>query len=155
MVKGLLFLAVGNVVLATGTAAAASLGGLLRGLPASGLLLLVGLFAVTGSPPFGPFVSEFTILRAAMGGGHLWIAAVMVTLLAVSFIGLAAMILDIVYRPPPANRDLHSPRRAESGWLVAGPVALGLGVLALGLVIPRPLQALLSLAASALGGAAP
>ena len=100
-------------------------------------------------------MSEFTILRAAMGGGHLWIAAVMVTLLAVSFIGLAAMILDIVYRPPPANRDLHSPRRAESGWLVAGPVALGLGVLALGLVIPRPLQALLSLAASALGGAAP
>src|SRR6266702_4568415 len=154
LVKGLLFLAVGNVVLATGTATAASVRGLVRGLPASGLLLLVGLFAVTGSPPFGPFVSEFTILRAAMSGGHLWVAAVMLMLLVMIFIGLAAMILEIVYRPPPANRDLHSPPRAESGWLVAGPVALGLGVLALGLVIPRPLQALLSLAASALGGAA-
>src|SRR6266705_3354096 len=132
LVKGLLFLAVGNVLLATGTATAASVRGLVRGLPASSLLLLVGLFAVTGSPPFGPFLSEFTILRAAMGGGHLWIAAVMVTLLAVSFIGLAAMILDIVYRPPPANRDLHSSPRAESGWLGVGPVALGLGLLALG-----------------------
>src|SRR6266571_2816008 len=151
LVKGLLFLAVGNVVLATGTATAASVRGLVRGLPASSLLLLVGLFAVTGSPPFGPFLSEFTILRAAMSGGHWWVAAVMLTLLAVIFIGLAAMILEMVYGQPPTNEGV----RRESGWLVAGPVALGLGVLALGIVIPRPLQALLSLAASALGGAAP
>ncbi len=151
LVKGLLFLAVGNVVLATGTSAAASVGGLVRGLPTSGLLLLVGLFAVTGSPPFGPFLSEFTILRAAMSGGHLWVAAVMLTLLAVIFIGLAAMILEMVYGQPPPNEGM----RRESGWLVAGPVALGFGVLALGIVIPRPLQVLLSLAASALGGAAP
>ena len=151
LVKGLLFLAVGNVVLATGTAKAASVSGLMRSLPASALLLLVGLFAVTGSPPFGPFLSEFTILRAAMSGGHLWVAAVMLTLLAVIFIGLGAMILEMVYGQPLANASM----RRESGWLVAGPLALGVGVLALGIVIPRPLQALLSLAASALGGTAP
>jgi hydrogenase-4 component F len=151
LVKGLLFLAVGNVVLATGTATAASVGGLVRSLPASGLLLLVGLFAVTGSPPFGPFLSEFTILRAAMSGGHLWVAAVMLTLLVVIFVGMAAMILEMVYGQPPANQTM----RRESGWLVAGPVALAFGVLALGIVIPGPLQTLLSLAASALGGAAP
>jgi len=28
---------------------------------------------MTGSPPFGLFMSEFTILRAAMSEGHLWI----------------------------------------------------------------------------------
>lgn len=151
LVKGLLFLAVGNVVLATGTAAASSIGGLLKTLPASGLLLLLGLFAVTGSPPFGLFLSEFTILRAAFNGGHLWVAAVMLILLAVIFIGMAGMILEMVYGHAPA-RD--GPRR-ESGWMVAGPVVLACGVLALGVVIPRPLGALLSLAASALGGATP
>ena len=71
LVKGLLFLAVGNAALA----AASPRGGVLRAVPASGALLLIGLFAVTGSPPFGMFLSEFTILRAALGGGHPWIAA--------------------------------------------------------------------------------
>jgi len=151
LVKGLLFLAVGNVVLATGTAAAGSLGGLLKGLPASGLLLVVGRFAVTGSPPSGPFLSEFTILRAAFNGGHLWVAAVMLTLLAVIFIGMAAMILEMAYGHAPKRESV----RRESGWMVAGPVMLACGVLALGVVIPRPLGALLSLAASALGGATP
>ncbi len=151
LVKGLLFLAVGNVVLATGTATAASVAGLKRALPASGVLLLAGLLAVSGSPPFGPFLSEFTILRAAMSGGHLWVAAVMLMLLVMIFIGLAAMILEIVYRPAAT----HEAVSRESGWLVAGPVVLGLGVLALGIVIPGPLRVLLSLAAAALGGAAP
>jgi hypothetical protein len=38
---------------------------------------------------------------------------------------------------------------------VAGPAALGAGVVALGLAIPGPLQALLARAAAALGGVAP
>ena len=39
-------------------------------LPVSGALFLAGFFAITGSPPFGPFVSEFTILNAAVAGGR-------------------------------------------------------------------------------------
>ena len=30
------------------------------------LLLLAGFFAITGSPPFGPFISELTIIRGAI-----------------------------------------------------------------------------------------
>jgi uncharacterized membrane protein len=43
----------------------------------------------------------------------------------------------------------------ESRWLLAGPAALALGAIALGVVIPGPLQDLLARAASALGGSAP
>jgi hydrogenase-4 component F len=95
LTKGWLFLTVGNVLLVSGTPIAGSVRGLFRGAPVTGLLLAGGLFAMTGSPPFAMFVSEFTILRAAIDTGHSWIAAVMVFLLAVIFIGVARTLLDM------------------------------------------------------------
>jgi hydrogenase-4 component F len=145
MAKGLLFLAAGNVALI------ASPRGLLRAAPASGALLLVGLFAVTGSPPFGMFLSELTILRAVWGAGHAWIAAAMLVLLAVIFIGMASMMLELLYGANPAS----APPVREDRWLLVGPGALALGALVLGVAIPGPLQHLLSQAAGALGGSTP
>lgn len=167
LAKGLLFLAVGNVVLASGSAVAAENRGIVRTLPASGLLLLIGLFAVTGSPPFGLFVSELTILSAALQEGYAWIAAVVAILLAIIFVGIAGMLLEMCYGDPePDNAREHSPDEAfhssapapprkESGWLIAGPAALGAAVLMLGLYIPPRLHAVLERGAVLLGGTAP
>ena len=117
----------------------------------SAALLVIGLFAVTGSPPFGLFMSEFTILRAAIDAGHPWIAAVVILLLAVIFVGMAALVLGMALGPAEPGR---APVR-ESPWLVAGPIALAAVVLLLGLYIPGPLQNALTQAAAALGGTAP
>jgi hydrogenase-4 component F len=151
MAKGLLFFAVGNVVLATGTSAGGAMRGLGRTLPVSASLLVVGLFAATGSPPFGPFLSEFLILRAAVTGGHLVLALAIVVPLTVIFAAMATAILRVVHGDP----DPDAPRRAESPWLVAGPVALALGVLGLGLYLPAPLARVLEQAAASLGGHGP
>jgi hydrogenase-4 component F len=148
-VKGLMFLAVGNVLLAAGKGAAPVTTGALRRTPASGILLLVGLFAVTGSPPFGLFLSEFAILSAAFQGGHYAIALAVLVLLAVVFVSIGARILDTVYAPGPAATE------PESRWLVAGPAALALAVLVLGVFIPAPLFRALADGARALGGWAP
>src|SRR6266705_511666 len=102
LAKGWMFLITGNVALATGAANSGNRG-LIRTLPASATLLLLGLFAVTGSPPFGMFLSEFTILRAAFDGGHPWIAATILVALAVIFVGMAALVLGIVFGEPPAT----------------------------------------------------
>jgi hydrogenase-4 component F len=152
LVKGVLFLAVGNIAVAAGGAAAPTPAGP-PGLPVSRLLVVAGLFAVTGSPPFGPFLSEFTILRAALSGGPAGVAVAMLVLLAVTFVGLAVTLLAVADGGPARTPAAAAPR--ESWWLVAGPVALGVGVLALGIAIPGPLQALLARAAAALGGGAP
>jgi hydrogenase-4 component F len=149
--KGWLFLVAGNMVLATGSSSAAANRGLVRTLPVSGALLVLGLFAITGSPPFGLFVSEFTILRAAVGAGHLWIAAVMLLLLAVIFVGMATLLLGVALGEPDAR---EAPVR-ESGWLLVGPVTLAAMVLVLGVYLPGPLQTVLAHAAAALGGRAP
>ncbi|MGH7521203.1 MAG: proton-conducting transporter membrane subunit [Gemmatimonadales bacterium] len=151
LAKGWVFLVTGNIVLATGSATAARNRGLVRTLPASAALLVLGLFAVTGSPPFGLFMSEFTILRAAIDGGHPWIAALMLLALAIIFVGMAALVLRMTLGEPPAGTV---PVR-ESPWLVAGPIALAAIVLMLGVYIPGPLQDVLTRAAVALGGRGP
>jgi hydrogenase-4 component F len=150
LIKGVMFLAVGNVVLFYRTSEAASVRGVLRRAPWSGALLLVGLFAVTGSPPFGLFVSELTILGAAIRGGLTWLAIIVVVLLTIIFIGMAKMILDVVYGEATATEPAP-----ETAPLVAGPVALAAIVLMLGVYLPAPLRVLLGQAAQALGGTVP
>jgi hydrogenase-4 component F len=149
--KGLTFLAVGNVVLFYRTSEAAAVRGVLQRAPWTGVLLIVGLFAVTGSPPFGLFLSELTILAAAIQGGFAWLAVVVMFLLAVIFVGMAKMILDVAYGTPVGAVE---PAR-ETPALVVGPLVLAMLVLMLGLYLPAPLRVLLGEAARALGGGAP
>jgi hydrogenase-4 component F len=154
LAKMMIFLAVGNVVLATGTSTAAQIRGVLRRLPVSGVLLVIGLFAVTGSPPFGMFLSEFTILSAAVAADRAWVAAAVVVLLAIIFAGIAAMILEMVYGTPPGAAPDAVPRR-ERIQLVVAPALLAALVLGLGVYLPAPLAEALRAAAVALGGHAP
>lgn len=149
--KGLMFLAVGNVVLFYRTSEAAAVRGLLQRAPWTGALLVIGLFVVSGSPPFGLFVSELTILAAAIHGGFVWLAIVIMALLVIIFIGMAKMILDVAYGTPAEPAE---PAR-ERVSLIAAPVALAAIVLMLGLYLPGPLRDVLGQAARALGGSAP
>src|SRR5439155_12022760 len=59
LTKGVMFLAAGNIHRASASKVTDDVRGALRRLPISGALFLAGFFAVTGSPPFGPFLSEF------------------------------------------------------------------------------------------------
>jgi hydrogenase-4 component F len=130
--------------------------GLLRVRPVSAALLLVGLFAVTGSPPFGLFVSEFSIVSGAIREHHVWVAVVLLVLLSIIFAGIGGMLLGVVYGGREGERGAGE---AESGrdsvWLVSGPLALAAIVLMLGVYIPAPLRASLADAARMLGGSAP
>lgn len=152
LVKVMVFLAVGNVVLVTGTSAVQGIRDVLRRLPVTGVLLIVGLFAVTGSPPFGMFLSELTILSAAVAEHHAWIAGTVAVLLAVIFVGIAAMILEIVYAPAESR-----PRAGgRDRWgLTLAPAVLALLALGLGVYLPGPLADALTSAAAVLGGRAP
>jgi hydrogenase-4 component F len=154
LAKVMIFLAVGNVVRATGTTTMTGIRDVVRRLPVSGALMVVGLFAVTGSPPFGMFISEFTIVSAAIGEHHPWVAALVLALLAVIFAALAAMILEMVLSPGEET-PAAAPRRGERRWLTVAPVTLALLALVLGVYIPKPLSAALASVALVLGGHAP
>jgi hydrogenase-4 component F len=149
--KAMLFLLAGNILAAYRTKSAAEVRGILRTIPVTGALWLAGLFAITGTPPFGTFVSEILILRGALEQGRIAVAAIYLALLAVIFVGMAATMMRMaqgsriqVPGRPAASR--------EGGLAIGPPLALGLVALALGLYLPPSLEAVLHRAAQALGG---
>lgn len=148
LTKGALFLSAGNIHRAFGSKLTDHVHGAIRRAPLSGGLFLAGFLAITGAPPFGPFVSEFAILNAALGGGRYVTGGLFLLLLAVVFIGMGATVLAVVQGDPP---DDDGPGRYHDGLATGLPIVLFMAlVLMLGLYIPPPLQALLREAAQSL-----
>jgi hydrogenase-4 component F len=142
MTKGVLFLSAGNIHRAYGNKTTDKVYGAIRRLPLSGAMFLAGFLAITGSPPFGPFVSEFAILNGAFDAGRFVVAGLFLLLLLVVFIGMGATVLKVVQGPTPTEVR-NTPYR--DGLLTAAPVVIFMGiVLLLGLYIPAPLGALLN-----------
>jgi hydrogenase-4 component F len=114
----------------------------MRRLPLSGALFLAAFLAITGSPPFAPFISLFAILNGAIDAGRFVTAGGFLFLLLVVFIGMSVTVLRVVQGRPPAEvRD--TPYR--DGLLTITPVMVLMAlVLLLGLYIPAPLGALLN-----------
>jgi hydrogenase-4 component F len=148
--KAMLFLLAGNILATYRTKTAHDVRGVLRRIPVTGALWLAGLFAITGTPPFGTFVSELLILRGAIEQGRFVIAALYLSLLAVIFIGMAVTMTRMAQGEAPPMPSPASERR-EGGLSIGPPLVLGLVALALGLYLPPSLDAVLHQAAQALG----
>jgi hydrogenase-4 component F len=118
----------------------------MRRLPVSGVLFLAGFLVITGSPPGGPFISEFTILTGAVVGGHYAVASIYLVLLAIVFIGMGTTVLRVVQGVPSA-RASATVYRDRPQLVVPILVFMGMAIM-LGLYIPPPLDRLLHEAAS-------
>ncbi len=150
LTKAMLFLVAGNLLAAYGTKSCREIRGVLGVFPFSAGLWLAGFLAITGSPPFGTFLSEFTVLKAALDGGHTVAAVLYLGFLGVIFVGMAGVFLQMAQgmaAPPATGR-----RARETALSVLPPTALGLAVMGMGIWIPAPLLDLLHRAAKALGG---
>jgi hydrogenase-4 component F len=100
LTKVLLFLAAANVHRAYGSKFAGDLKGVVWRLPFSGCMLLAGFFAITGSPPFAPFVSEFQVLSGAFSAGHYWGGGLFLLFLFVVFVGMGVTVVSISLGKP-------------------------------------------------------
>ena len=150
LTKGVLFLSSGNIHRAYNSKSTQFVRGALRRTPWSGALFLAAFFAITGSPPFGPFVSEFLIVSSAFVQGNYWSGALFLLFLALIFIGMASTVLPVVMGKIP--NDIEKTSYRDSAHTVLPPLLLMGVVLLLGVWIPAPLQALLHEAAGQLGG---
>lgn len=81
--KELLFLAAGSVYTKTHTKDIEILGGLIKSMPKTALLFLVGSVAICGLPPFNGFISEFLIYFGMLKGLTINTLGSMVTLILV------------------------------------------------------------------------
>ncbi len=149
LTKGMLFLVAGNIVAVYKTKSVNQVQGMLRRIPLSGILWVAGFLAITGSPPFGTFLSEFAILRASVVQGHVFIMVVYLILLALAFIGMAGAFLRMAQGPCETLTPTHEKERALA---IIPPAILGAGVLLLGLYVPPQLMAMFEQAARTLEG---
>ncbi|HSP96703.1 MAG TPA: proton-conducting transporter membrane subunit [Candidatus Dormibacteraeota bacterium] len=142
LTKGVLFLSAGNIHRAYESKSTDRVRGAMHLLPLSGALFLAAFLAITGSPPFGPFISLFAILNGAIDAGRFVTAGVFLFLLLVVFIGMGATVLQVVQgRAPIEMRDTLY----RDGLLTAAPVVVLMAlVLLLGLYIPAQLATLLN-----------
>jgi hydrogenase-4 component F len=136
--KSVLFITSGDVVLGYHTRDADDVRGLLGVLPVTGTVLLLASLAILGSPPFGLFLSELTILRA--GFAHtLWLPMLLLVLLVIGFIGFAKTTTSMVFGEadhPVQAYSTITQRRLAAAPIVAGTILL----VVLGLWIPSPLH---------------
>jgi hydrogenase-4 component F len=139
LAKAMLFLLAGNLLAAYRTKTAKQVTGILRMLPATGVLWLAGFFAITGTPPFGLFISELTILKGAVDMRHFAVAAAYLALLLTVFVGMARVVLRMVHGTPTGGAG-DGARRREELLSVLPPAMLGIAVLALGLYVPESLR---------------
>ncbi|MCC6751435.1 MAG: hydrogenase [Deltaproteobacteria bacterium] len=146
LTKGVMFIAAANIHRAYGTKTTDTVGGALRRVPASAALFLAGFFAVTGSPPFGPFLSEFTILRGAFAAGRYGVAAAFLGLLFVVFVGMGGTVLAVVQGTP--REDLPDTGFRDSIGTVGPALILLIAVVVLGVWVPPGLDAALRDAAN-------
>lgn len=149
LAKGLLFLAAGNIHRAFKSKRLEDVTGAIRRLPISGSLFLVGFLAITGAPPFGPFVSELLILVSAVDSHRYIIAIIYLVLLGVIFIGMGSTVLAVVQGEPP--EDLAGKTFRESPMKVVPMFASLALLLMMGIWIPAPITAALHAAAKLLG----
>jgi hydrogenase-4 component F len=99
--KAGLFMAAANIHRAYGSKSTDEVRGVLRRLPVTGTLLLIGFFAITGSPLFGPFVSEYQMLRGAFTSGQFVAGLTFLFFLFIVFLGMGNTLINCSLGPAP------------------------------------------------------
>jgi hydrogenase-4 component F len=152
LAKAVLFLTGGDVSLRYKTREAGQVSGLLAAVPLTGGALLLASFAVLGSPPFGVFLSELTIVRAGFARGSPVFPLLLLALLGLAFVAFARTIAGMV-TGEPARQQPASPYAGRAAVAVtAAPLILGLTVLlVLGLWIPAGLDTVLRHSVAVIG----
>ncbi|HEX7125396.1 MAG TPA: proton-conducting transporter membrane subunit, partial [Thermodesulfobacteriota bacterium] len=147
--KPVLFFAVGAIQQRFGTASLGAIrGGLLRTMPATSLFLLGAALAVTASPPFAIFQSEYTILSGAVAAGRTWAAALFLACTVTVFAGFLQKLTHLLLAPADEPGERREADRFSLGAMaVAGALAFGLGF-----SLPWPVGDLIRQSAAIVGG---
>lgn len=140
--KGLLFMGAGSVVYATHTKNIEDLGGIIKHMPWTALLFLIGAVSIAGLPPFNGFVSEWLTLQAILSSSQIPSTILQISIAFASLpfaltIGIAAAtfvkLFGITFlskaRSKHALNIKEVPRNMLAGMAVLAAVCIILGVI--------------------------
>jgi hydrogenase-4 component F len=140
LAKSTAFLLSGRVLERFGSGRISGARGLLATAPHTGTLFAAGILALGGLPPFGLFLSEILIVKAAWAAGHPVLTGAVLLLLLIAFGSLLVQMHRMLFGESAPGRA-----RGESASAPVVLLTIPLMLLAwLGVSIPAPLQMLLN-----------
>lgn len=138
LAKSILFLCSGSIFLKYSSTKIANIGGMIVVLPVTAILFIMGFLAITGVPPFGTFLTEFSIMAAGIKD-HAIVVAVALFSLALAFFGFLQYVVSMVFSETP-----HGIAKGEAGMWVVVPVVFLVCILVfLSVVVPGSVESLL------------
>lgn len=140
LTKGAMFLSASNIRRAAGARTTDEVRGMSMITPHSAAIFVAGMFAVTACPPFGPFFSELSVLRAAIGADHWVVVGLFLSALLFAFFGLTRLVFAIVDGRPRAKARRREKNLSEGPGVIVPPLMLMLFSLWLGLFTPTLLR---------------
>lgn len=127
--KGLLFMSCGAVLQVTGKTKLTQLGALIRGMPYSFVMLMVGAFAISGAPWFNGYISKSMIFEEAAHYSS-WVELGLILSSAGTFLSIGLKLAYFAFiapgkNPPPTN---EAPISMRIGMTLAGALCILIGV---------------------------
>jgi hydrogenase-4 component F len=152
--KPLMFFCAGNVQQHFGTPYFRGVRGVMRVLPWTGGFFLMATLAVTGTPPFSIFQSEFITLSAALAAHHGWLAFLFIAGASAIFAGFLVHMVKMNLGAPRPDRsgDPTVRRFNECPWKFSAMALVAASVVVLAIWLPQPLYRLVQQTAQIIGG---
>lgn len=141
-IKAALFLLAGNILARYNTKTSDEITGLGKTLPYTGALWMAGIIAIVGSPPFGIFISEISILQSMLVQKMWFFGAFYLVMLGIIFVGMITPVMrmyrgDALGQPANYTAGTASLMQREKIFFIA-PSAVLLGLaLCLGVYMPE------------------
>ena len=146
--KPLMFFASGTVSQKYETKVMSKVKGVIKVMPITGALFLIGGFALVGMPPFNIFLSEFLILSSGFQSGQFLAVSIVIIFLVVIFAVFLRHLIKMIFGSPAVEM-----KKDEMGKLAIIPMAiLGTLVIVFGFYIPNQLQELVHNASVIING---
>lgn len=140
IVKALMFCTTGNILMKYHTRDLGKIRGMLRAIPLTSLMLMLGTLALIGTPPLNIFISKFTIIGAGFANGQIWLMILLLLALAIIFAAFVKVLSSSVFGAVPEGM----PSGEIKVWGFVPLAALGLLVFLLGVYLPPQLETLLN-----------
>ncbi|VVB93766.1 F(420)H(2) dehydrogenase subunit L [uncultured archaeon] len=131
--KGLLFMGAGSIIFSTHTKNIEKLGGLIKKMPVSSVLILVGVLSISALPPFSGFVSEWLTFQSLLLGFNFNTFTMIVLSISAAVLALTGALAAFCFLKTFGIGFLALPRseHAEHATEANTPMLLGMGLFAI------------------------
>ncbi|SMH70955.1 hydrogenase 4 subunit F [Candidatus Nitrosotalea okcheonensis] len=146
--KPLMFFASGMVSQKYETKVMSKIKGIIKVMPITGALFLIGGFALVGMPPFNIFLSEFLVLSSGFQSGQFLVTILVIAFLVITFAVFLRHLIKMIFGNPVLGM-----KKDDMGKLAIIPMMiLASLVIIFGFYIPEQLQTLVHNASSIING---